>query len=159
MKFIITTLLFSFSFHLFGQTIDSGTLISHSNYYRSNQGTNLQSSFGELTTEVITENDLTLSQGFIQTFMQLVPIKNYPELTLEVNVGPIPCTNSLVVNKNEDNPLIAHLSNLNGRILQTNLLADRQTNIDVSKLPSGSYFLTITNKKQQLFKTIKIIKQ
>lgn len=159
MKGTTIILLLLSSLNLGGQIIEPSTLISNANYYESSEGISLQSSFGELMTEVITGNGTNITQGFIQTYMQLVPVKENLMPDLKVKVGPIPCTTYFNIEKNTDETLTAQLFDTNGRIIRTNILESEQTAIDVSSLSSGSYFLILNKENEQVFKAIKIIKQ
>lgn len=159
MRITITTLMFlCWGAFTYGQTIEPSTLISHANYHKNNEGVSLHASFGEVATEFITADNLSISQGFLQTYFQLVPVENNPIVELEIKIGPIPCTTYFDIEKNTEVDLTAFLFNTEGRIINTTTLVNKRTTIEMSTLPAGNYFLLIKNGETPVFKSFKVIK-
>ncbi len=143
---------------LSGQIIESPTLVNNANYYRSNSGIQFQSSFGELSVETLSFDDIAISQGFVQSFIELVPVSGIPASDLKVTVGPVPCRNFLVIEQSGNEQLRVQLLDAGGRLLNAVMLSQSRFDMDMSNLPEGTYFLTINKGQQPFFKTIKIIK-
>lgn len=155
---IIIFLLSLWSWAVFGQFIEPANLITNANYYSSPSNVTLHSSFGEIATETFLEGDVSLSLGFLQTYIVLVPVSEIEQTELNVTVGPIPCANHFTIDKNSNQTLVASLFDPSGHLIMKSTLVDRQTEIDVNHLPAGSYFLKLQDKNQQIFQTIKLIK-
>lgn len=155
----IILLLIWWNAFLLGQSIEPTTLISGANYYAlSVQGVSLHSSFGELATETISAEDQHLSQGFLQTYFDLVPTAEVEENSLTVSVGPNPFTSQFTITKDQEKPLEAFLYDLYGRQVQQVVLNDLRTTVDLHALPAGAYFLIVKQDGQAVFETTKLIK-
>ena len=159
MRITITTLaLLLWGPFIYSQTIESSTLISHANYHKNAQDISLYTSFGEVATELISTDNLNITQGFLQTYLQLVPVDNSPIVELKIKIGPIPCTSYFDIEKNMEIDLMAYLFDTEGRIVNTTILVKKRTTLEVSTLPAGNYFLLIKNGDTPVFKSFKIIK-
>jgi hypothetical protein len=155
----IILLLLYWSVHLSGQSIEPVTLISGANYYSlSVQGVSLHSSFGELATETISAGDQHLSQGFLQTYFDLVPTAEAEDDQLKITIGPNPFTNQLTITKDQEDSLEAFLYDPYGRQVQKVVLTHLRTTVDLHDLPAGAYFLVVKQDGQAAFKTTKLIK-
>ena len=87
-----------------------------------------------------------------------VGIINYTIPTANISVYPNPTSGQLTVSSNEPIRMIS-IYDLSGRLVETvNVNADTQTNLNVSRLNSGVYFIKTQLENQQT-KTSKIIKQ
>ena len=155
---LIPLVLLLWSTSVYGQTIEPSNFISHANYHQNAQGASLYASFCEVATEFMSEGDVSISQGFLQTYLQLVPVENTLFPDLKIKIGPIPCTTYLTIEKSVDKELIADILNTNGQVISTRILLHTQNHIEVSNLPAGTYFIRIKDGETPVFETFKFIK-
>ncbi len=105
--------------------------------------------------------------GFIIEGVQLpwelfIPNVNIEEtaISLTALAYPNPSSDYLYLRIEEypiDN-LQYHLYNQSGKLLNSNKISDTETQISMKELPSAIYFISITNKQQEI-KSFKIIKK
>lgn len=149
------------SYSLCGQSIEPANWISSASYYSSFTTDNsLHSSFGEIATESLEESDQMLSQGFLQTYIDIVSTdeERFPDLRL--NVGPNPCHDyfTLISNKEILPNLSAQLFDNYGRKVMSFDIENQQTTVDMKALPAATYFLLILHQNTPVFSATKIIK-
>lgn len=155
----IILLLILWNVHLSGQSIEPATLISGANYYSlSVEGVSLHSSFGELATETISAENQHLSQGFLQTYFDLVPTAAADDDQLKITIGPNPFTSQFTITKGQEKALEAYLYDAYGRQVHKVVLTDVRTTVNLSNLPAGTYFLTVKRDDQAVVETAKLIK-
>lgn len=160
MRSISILLLFLWwSIHLGGQSIEPATLISNANYYAlSVEGVSLHSSFGELATETMSEGNQHLSQGFLQTYFDLVPTAAVEDDQTQITIGPNPFTQQFTITQDQGKTLEAYVYDAYGRQVRKLVLTDLRTTVNLHDLPAGAYFLIVRQDGQAIFETAKLIK-
>jgi hypothetical protein len=82
------------------------------------------------------------------------------DVDFSLSIFPNPTTNqiTLEVGKYENQVLNYILIDSEGKQIQANKVLDKQTNIDMSSLPTASYMMEVfqDNKKVQSFKILKV---
>jgi len=75
----------------------------------------------------------------------------------ELTVYPNPVVNNVIVTipaAFTGGQAAVILSDINGRVIRRVVVKNRKEVLNVSDLPHGTYFITVTNGKKQLTKTI-----
>ena len=119
---------------------------------------------GQIAVQTVANSNASVSEGVQQPFeIQTVGVDNYPQITLDAKVYPNPTADKLtlsigssVVETHGCASLRAALFNNNGQHIRTLNVAGAQTDIDMTDLSSGTYYLRVTDDKQTL-KTFKVV--
>lgn len=121
---------------------------------------------GQIAVQTVANSNASLSEGVQQPFeIQTIGVDNYPQITLDAKVYPNPTADKLTLsigssvgaNNYSPLPIRATLYNTNGQHIRTLNVAGAQTDIDMTDLSSGTYYLRVTDDKQTL-KTFKVVK-
>ena len=128
-------------------------------------GTNAQLSWtiGEPVIETVSNTNNIITQGFHQANYDITSIKENPDLGFNISVFPNPVSNTLQIsisgNVNNSN-LKIELIDITGKILINEKVAGTTGNhqLNLNEYAPGSYFLRITNEKEQLINSYKIQK-
>jgi hypothetical protein len=159
MRTILKLLTFSFLIHI-GTLLQAQQLVSTAgDYYQNNSGS-LSFSLGELAIETFSSTNNILTQGFQQTNLVAVSIKELPGLDYEISVYPNP-VNDIVILKVPADKLAGkqyRLYDTEGKLLQIKLLEETETEISFSSLTPATYFIKVGEGEKEL-KTFKIVKQ
>jgi len=111
---------------------------------------------GEPVVATLTKSNKVLNQGFQQSSLNLKAAN--PDLELEINIWPNPTSNWVTLSVENPEQMLYQLFDLNGKLLQSNTLSDKSTDIDFSGFTSGTYQVKLVQGKKEL-KTITVIKQ
>jgi hypothetical protein len=159
MRSILKLLTFSFLIYN-GTLIQAQQLVSTAgDFYQNNSGS-LSFSLGELAIETFLSTNNILTQGFQQTNLVAVSIKELPGLDFEISVYPNP-VKDIVVLKIPSEKLVGKqykLYDMDGKLLQIKLLNETETEISFSSLTPATYFIKVGEGEKEL-KTFKIVKQ
>lgn len=149
-KSILFTLTFFSSSYFLGQEV-----ISPSGNAYNNGGVHLYWTIGEpvITTEDDGNNIIT--QGFHQPQVTISTIKESTKTTF--TVYPNPTTNYFTIEADNKVNSSVFLTDLNGKNIQSFLLNELTTQINIEEYPAGIYLLTI--KENKAINTYKIIKK
>ena len=120
---------------------------------------------GQIAVQTAANGNASIAEGVQQPYeIQTVGVDNYPQLTLDAKVYPNPTADRLilsfcssVVETHGRASLQAALFNNNGQHIRTLNVTGVQTDIDMTDLSSGTYYLRVTDGKQTL-KTFKVVK-
>lgn len=127
----------------------------------SGSGGTISYSAGQIVNATIQGTTGTITQGVQQPFeiLVLTGIEEASGIILEVSVYPNPATDfiKLIIENYETANLRFQLYDLNGIVLRNNKIETGETNIIMSNLAPGTYFLKVTDKNLPI-KTFKIIK-
>jgi hypothetical protein len=143
-----------------GSTLIAQQLVSTAGDFYQNDSGSLSFSFGELAIETFLSNNNILTQGFQQTNLVAVSIKELPGLDFEISVYPNP-VKDIVMLKIPSDKLVGKqykLYDSNGKLLQIKLLQETETEISFSSLTPATYFIKVGEGEKEL-KTFKIVKQ
>jgi len=143
------------------QTISSDVISSGGGYF-VNSYSSMSITIGETVTETISNNGITLTQGFQQNDYNITEIEELNTENINVTIFPNPATDlinlKLVAEYSEN--LSFEIFDITGReILKNNLEKGiTQKEIDFSSKPAGIYILKIHNEVGTFNKTVKIEK-
>lgn len=156
--FILLILSCLFTIHPSQAQSLSQSVIGNAGDYYENPGVgSLHWTVGEIAVENYTSSDI-LSQGFHQTYFDLLITSSWESsLSFEIKAYPNPTTHQLVLSTSAEEQLEAQLYNLLGQPVLNKVQFREQTQLNVSELPAGTYFLQLFHN-EQLLKTFKIQK-
>ena len=144
------------------QSIEPEVYASSGSHYT---GTNAQLSWtiGEPIIEIVSNTSNIVTQGFHQTNYDITSIKENPDLGYDISIFPNPVSNTLQINISgnvNNSNLKIELMDITGKILITEKVAGTIINyqLNIREYATGSYFLRITNEKEQLINSYKIQK-
>lgn len=160
MKLYIS-LLFVFSmFHLNAQEMERQVIASAGSNMESGNLTLLWT-LGELATATHEGNffDLFINQGFHQEITMLVNT-SAPNEGTQIEVFPNPVVETLFIKSDVTSLLNITIVDLMGRIVSSQQLSApiEKAAIDVSQLPTATYFLRATDEEENLIQIFKIQK-
>ncbi len=114
---------------------------------------------GEVVTETFVAGSSQLTQGFHQTNLTITALDDV-DLDIHVKIYPNP-TASLVTIEFPDSPDVyqLELTDINGRTLSLKKEVIQRSELDMSRLAAGTYFLRILTTDQEAIQTYQIIKQ
>lgn len=149
-KSILFTLIFSSTSYFYGQEV-----ISPSGNAYNNGGINLYWTIGETITTTQDDGNNIITQGFHQPQVTISTVKESTHTVF--TVYPNPTTNYFTIEANNKVNSSAFLTDLNGKKIQSFLLNELKTQINIEEYPTGVYLLTI--KENDTINTYKIIKK
>jgi len=158
MKLILKLLIFSWFFY-FGTPVKAQQLVSTSGDYYQNSTGSLSVSVGELAIETFSNTNNILTQGFQQTNLVSVSIKELPDMGYQISVYPNPVLDFVVLKIPSENIVGKQykLYDMNGKVLEIKLIEETETEISFSKLAPATYFIKVVEGVDEL-KTFKIVK-
>jgi hypothetical protein len=155
MRFLIVFLFLIYTPVLLAQQVvaTAGGTLGNSN------GT-ISYTIGEGVTQTLTKGDKTLTQGFHQTTVLVIPINKKKDLDFSISVYPNPTSDKVTVKveKEDITGLQFLLFNMNGKLILQKNLESNETSVSVEQLSSGFYLLKIQEGAIEL-RTFKIVKQ
>lgn len=115
---------------------------------------------GQVAFVGVSNTNGSVSQGVQQTYQVTTAGILLTDVDFSLSIFPNPTTNqiTLEVGKYENQVLNYILIDSEGKQIQANKVLDKQTNIDMSSLPTASYMMEVfqDNKKVQSFKILKV---
>ena len=118
-------------------------------------------SVGQVFFTTVSSTTNSVSEGVQQPFEISVftGVKDIKAIDLSYAVYPNPTRGKLTlkIDNFEPNAFTYQLNDVNGKLLRSEKLTEKETAIDMSELKSAPYFLKVTNSKKEV-KTFKIIK-
>lgn len=149
-KSILFTLTFFSTSYFLGQEV-----ISPSGNAYNNSGVHLYWTIGETVTTTEDDGNNIITQGFHQPQVTISTIKESTNTTF--TVYPNPTTNYFTIEADNKVNFSVFLTDLNGKNIQSFLLNELTTQINIEEYPAGIYLLTI--KENEAINTYKIIKK
>ena len=118
---------------------------------------------GQIAVQQTDNQNVSISEGVQQPYeIQTIGVDNYPNIVLDAMVYPNPTANRLTLKINDvetfhETSLRATLHNTNGQYICSLDVTIPQTDIDMTALSAGTYFLRVTDGQTTL-KTFKVVK-
>lgn len=102
----------------------------------------------------------TVDQGVQQAYEIFTVGVNEIALHISLKVFPNPTMDLLTLQLNDykNESLIYQLYGLEGKLMWTGQIVAQQTQIDMSSLPTATYFVKIVNRENKLIQIFKIVK-
>lgn len=142
-----------------GQGITLEVIGNAGDYYQDADGVNLHWTVGEIAIEHYDKDELRLSEGFHQLYLEsfVTALWELPELSIHLEVFPNPTSGWLNIRTDNPERFSLKIFNVHGQQLTTAVLEQGQLTMDLSSLPDGLYLLSAFSENQ-LVKTFKINK-
>lgn len=124
----------------------------------SNADGSIEFTLGEIITNTITTNDYIVTQGFNQSYIDVIPqdVTGIGNNSVTIDVFPNPTSDHLTINiPNFEKEVTMRLFSIDG-IEMTNGKFSTQTQLNIASYPQGVYLLILTNDENQLIETFKI---
>ena len=114
---------------------------------------------GQIAVQSQGEGGITLSEGVQQPYeIQTIGIDNYPDITLNAVVYPNPTRGNVQLTMNNVQfEGEVRVLDANGKLLFVKKIEGETTDIPMSDLAAGTYFVNVVSGKQVL-KTFKVVK-
>ena len=156
--FVLVSLLFLFIKIGYCQNINHNVIGTDGGYAENNQFT-ISYTIGELVTDFASDSSINidLSQGFQQSFINLVSIENHV-IDVDIDVFPNPAIDFLNVSVNPIHSRLAlDIYDISGKLISHKDVNESKFQISFSALAAGNYLLVFSNNQNKL-KTIKVQK-
>ena len=154
---IICTVLIAVSIR--GQQLSQQVIGSSGACFEASSGMTLSFSLGECVTETYSNSSVILSQGFQQGYFEVQPLAVSDEISIDMNVYPLPAKDYITIEFNDSNKeYLAEIYDINGKLILTEELDRESTNLSLGTLITGTYILVIEDNAKNTFKTMQIIK-
>ena len=161
MRRLIFLGIFLFSLtHVMGQSIDRSVISPSGNNYESSFGT-ISWTLGEMATETYTQDNLVLTQGFHQSYLNVSSLEDNRMILSKVSVYPNPTSQFIRVEIEKPNGAYSiSITNDAGQMMLNARLEENETTkqLDLSGFADGLYIITITTLKSKEMDSYKIIK-
>lgn len=110
---------------------------------------------GEIATETLKANNLSITQGFHQTNLTIVSTSN-PAIP-GFSIYPNPVEDHLIIDNQSGNSITLHLYTLMGQCISEEISHQGTQTLQMNSFPAGSYILeALTQDKKQCFTIEKI---
>ena len=127
---------------LTAQSLEQEVIAPFGSLLQGSGGMDLHCTMGEPVVERF-ENGEILTQGFHQVFDIATPVFETPDANIELKVFPNPATDWIAVETDATETLMLTLFDTYGQTLYDSEMTNPTATLDVSKLPGGSYYLSI----------------
>ncbi len=153
-KFIFIVILF-FQLNLYGQL----QTISSVGETFINDKINLSWTMGETIIDTYTSGDISLTQGFHQSQLNLTPTFA-PDRLCKLRVFPNPANEyiNLEFDSNAPLPSMYYILDIKGSLMQQGRIQNEKCKINTYNLNAGIYFLSFNNKGKLLFSNVQFNK-
>ncbi len=123
-------------------------------------GIGINAGFSHPTGLVINQSgDIYVADKVSNTIRKITGLlaTNYFNLDNQINITPNPTTNSIYINFENFISSKITIFDMDGRVIQNNIISENNTAIDVTNMANGIYLIQINSDKGTVFK--KIVKQ
>ncbi|MEQ9231155.1 MAG: T9SS type A sorting domain-containing protein [Cyclobacteriaceae bacterium] len=139
------------------------TYLSHSQEAISASGGNyfssqvsLEFTVGELVISTVGNSQVTITQGFHQSFSEAMEVLQVADVALEMELFPNPTSSMVSIHiKNFEEEVFFQLFNLQGQQVMSGKF-NTSGQLDLTTQAKGLYQLLLTNKEAKLLNTFKI---
>lgn len=145
---------------ILGTIVTGQTSINTLGNDATGSGGNVAYSIGQVVFTTHNSISGSISQGVQHAFEIYTLGIQEAEINISLKVYPNPTVNNLTLQiDNYNNEQLSYqLFDLQGRLLSSGQVTERQTQINTSGLASSAYFINVLNEQQKRVQTFKIIK-
>ena len=141
---------------VYAQSMDQSVISTSGNNF-STASTAISWTIGEVVIETVANGNNTLTQGFHQSELDVTSVQSHLP-SFNISVYPNPIVSKLTINLGDyEAKAFLEIVDISGKTVHLSSTATN-TNIDLSGLSSGVYFLSIKNDEDQILNTFKIQK-
>ena len=154
------TIVFFFALWMMAmQTIEAQSDVVPMGGTATGDGGTVTYTIGQIAVQSYEESGVIISEGVQQPYeIQIIGIDNYPGITLNAVVFPNPTNGNVQLTMN--NVQLegeVKVFDMNGKFLFVKKIEGENTEIPMSELAAGTYFVNVVSEKQVL-KTFKVVK-
>ncbi len=133
-------------------------LNSGGGYFKNMEGS-ITFSIGEVIIKTMTQGDCCITQGFCQANVTVTAISEIEGLNYQLIAYPNPAKDFVILKINKDKLLNLKylLYDMQGRLIKTEHIVSKETNIPFNFYIPSTYYFKIIDKQMEV-KTFKIIK-
>ena len=119
-------------------------LLSGSGQVFTNESIDLSWSLGEISISTYETNELILTQGFQQTGIYTTPTLN-PEIFYDINLYPNPARDLMTMTFDQSKNIFKsyNILDMHGKTWDQGIIFSDEQNINIQKLPTGLYILSV----------------
>ena len=145
---------------IMAQSISSDVVGNAGTYYTNTSGANLHWTLGETAVQQYVRDEVILSEGFQQSYLDLIitDIWEAPELEFNFSVAPNPTVDHLTLDTDNMDEFDVLISNTLGQTVEQSSFDNGTAYLSLGKYPSGIYWLSIFHNGR-LIQSFKILKQ
>jgi hypothetical protein len=143
---------------LLAASLNAQEVISSQGESYKNGSTQIDFTIGETVIETISDGNNTLTQGLHQTQLLITSLEDL-DINFLVDIFPNPTSEFLNLRIEEYEALSFQLFDVTGKLLNQALITAKETSVNVSEYPKGTYLLTLTHQESKKIKTYKVIKK
>jgi len=154
---LLIILIFQLNFSI-GQSLDQQVIGSSGNFSSTTSGITLSSTTGEVITNTANGGAAILTQGFQQPVVVTSLSSDKLTNNEDIRIFPNPSNYQITIIKEHSETLYAELIDVLGQSISTHKLTEKNTEINLENLASGTYFFKINNNTKQTVQTFKIQK-
>lgn len=160
-KILFTYLLYIISILCFSQTNRPDVLVSAGGGF-TNEQIQISWTLGDFQTATYTNNDLILTQGFLQSNFNITGVFNLEETSdIKIKVFPNPVKDilNIQIQSKENLSIRWELINQSGKIIETSHSFNNSKNSQINFLSfeNGIYFIRTFNKDGSYIKIFKVV--
>jgi hypothetical protein len=152
---VLITLCFLSSISVGAQQTNQHLISSAGNSYEAN-GLQMDFSIGQLINTTASTNNIIVTQGFHQSFAEIVEALEVANEVINISTYPNPARHFLTIQSESEIPIFYTLFDLNGAKMASGEFKTSIT-LDVHHLAKGAYQLFLTNNAEQLLQASKIL--
>jgi len=143
---------------LLSVAVNAQEVISSQGDSYSNGTNTLDFTIGEPVIATVSDGSNDLTQGFHQTLLIVTNVEDL-NAKYKVNVFPNPTSKFVTLDIDKYEGLTYRLFDVTGKLLAKKIVKQKNTTINVSNYPKGTYLLSLIQAKNKKIKTYKIIKK
>lgn len=154
------TIVFFFALWMMAmQTIEAQSDVVPTGGTATGDGGTVTYTIGQIAVQSYEESGVIISEGVQQPYeIQIIGIDNYPGITLNAVVFPNPTNGNVQLTINDEQlEGGVRVFDMNGKLLFVKKIEGENTEIPMSELAAGTYFVNVMTEKQVL-KTFKVVK-
>jgi hypothetical protein len=115
---------------------------------------------GEPVTETLSGSANILTQGFHQPKLSVTPVSEFQKSGIELKVYPNPTSDFVIIQTNGLTENLRYLLfNINGKLLENELITSEKTKMNLKNYSGGQYVLKLICNSNQPVQNFKIIKR
>lgn len=157
MKYLSTTTFFILCFFVYvnSQSVELSLVSSAGGFFQTDNES-LTFTVGEIVTETFSSSDLILTQGFLQVYDEETDYFQKESIDLEIMIYPNPVSTffNLKINNcntiSNANPLLLNIFDINGKNVLSKKVIQMPSQIDISSLYSGTYFVKLQQSSSNI---------
>lgn len=127
----------------------------------SKGGIQISYTIGETVIQTIEKNEVMLTQGFHQSNLSIIAVKEFNFLAIDVKVYPNPTSDYITIEQITNSGVVdlsAHLFDMHGRLIKSVSANQINTQINMKAFKSATYLLKVIDSNND-FKTFRIVKR